>query len=366
VPLATGPCGDWRTALRIEPAGAQWRPRGAFPTACRAQTWPLAAADPQAFGERLMADLWRAVGGRLDGRVRSLNGPPTGASALASADVNPASPYRVWRSPPLAQVVRDINKFSNNVMAQQLFLTLGVIAGAGAQTAQDGDETAEPADRSPSASGSQQRVRSGASPAVPPWPVVATPQAARAAMQRWAAQRLGPQAPGELVIDNGSGLSRHTRMTAQWLARMLQHAWSSPVMPEFLASLPVTGVDGTMRRSRAAPGRAHLKTGSLRDVIGRAGYVLDDQGRRHVFVALIQHPNAQAARPALDALVDWSMRAAPVATQQPPAAAQPAPAPPRTAGSTSALRDKNAPSAKNTRNAKNVQGVKSTPGAKTP
>ena len=68
---------------------------------------------------------------------------------------------------------------------------------------------------------------------------------------------------------------------------MLQHAWASPVMPEFLASLPVSGVDGTMRRSRATPGRAHLKTGSLRDAIGRAGYVLDDQGRRHVFVALI-------------------------------------------------------------------------------
>jgi len=111
------------------------------------------------------------------------------------------------------------------------------------------------------------------------------------------------------VLDNGSGLSRQTRMTAQWLAHLLQHAWSSPVMPELVASLPVNGLDGTMRRSRAPAGRAHLKTGSLRDVAGLAGYVLDDNGRRRVLVAVIQHPNANAARPALDALVQWALKA---------------------------------------------------------
>jgi len=75
-----------------------------------------------------------------------------------------------------------------------------------------------------------------------------------------------------------------------------------------MSSLPVNGLDGTLRRSRATPGRAHLKTGSLRDVAGVAGYVLTDGGQRRVLVAVIQHPNANAARPALDALVNWAMR----------------------------------------------------------
>jgi D-alanyl-D-alanine carboxypeptidase/D-alanyl-D-alanine-endopeptidase (penicillin-binding protein 4) len=301
VPLAPGPCGDWRGSLRIELSGADWRPRGAYPTACKVQTWPLAAADPQAFGERLMADLWRAVGGRLEGRVRSLqragsvSDPPPRQATASDAAGSDTGPRWVWRSPPLAQVVRDINKFSNNVMAQQLFLTLGALPDA--EDAPEAGSAAEP-----------RALRSGVA-AAPPWPRPATPQAARDAMRRWAAQRLGEPAAGEFVIDNGSGLSRETRVTAQWLARLLQHAWASPVMPEFLASLPIAGVDGTMRRSRASPGRAHLKTGSLRDVIARAGYVLDDRGQRHVFVAIIQHPNAQAARPVLDALVDWTMRA---------------------------------------------------------
>jgi serine-type D-Ala-D-Ala carboxypeptidase/endopeptidase (penicillin-binding protein 4) len=109
-----------------------------------------------------------------------------------------------------------------------------------------------------------------------------------------------------LVIDNGSGLSREGRSSALLLARLLQSAWSTPVMPELMSSLPVIGVDGTMRRTKTVLGRAHLKTGSLRDVAGIAGYVLSASGRRHVLVAIINHPNANAARPALEALVQWT------------------------------------------------------------
>ena len=95
------------------------------------------------------------------------------------------------------------------------------------------------------------------------------------------------------------------------MARLLTQAFDSAVMAELMSSLPITGVDGTQRRSRATAGRAHLKTGSLRDVAGRAGYVLSDSGRRYVLVAIINHPNANAARPALDALVQWVIHDAP-------------------------------------------------------
>jgi serine-type D-Ala-D-Ala carboxypeptidase/endopeptidase (penicillin-binding protein 4) len=110
------------------------------------------------------------------------------------------------------------------------------------------------------------------------------------------------------VLENGSGLSRNERISAANLAAVLQAAWRSPVMPELVASLPVAGADGTMRkRLRGAPaaGHAHLKTGLLSDVRGVAGYVLDKRGRRHVVVMIVNHPRAPESQEALDALANW-------------------------------------------------------------
>ena len=76
-------------------------------------------------------------------------------------------------------------------------------------------------------------------------------------------------------------------------------------MPEFVSSLPIVGVDGTMRRRSGAAGSAHIKTGLLADTRAIAGYVLAASGKRYVVVALINHPNAGAAQPALDALLNW-------------------------------------------------------------
>ena len=87
---------------------------------------------------------------------------------------------------------------------------------------------------------------------------------------------------------------------------LLQSAWASPVMPELMSSLPVGGMDGTLKRLKANQGRTHLKTGSLKDVAGVAGYVLHPNGRRYVLVAIINHPDANAARPALEAMVQWA------------------------------------------------------------
>ena len=110
-------------------------------------------------------------------------------------------------------------------------------------------------------------------------------------------------------IDNGSGLSRHARISALALARLLQSAYQSPWMPELMASLPIAGVDGTLRRNRSgAAGNAHLKTGSLRDVRALAGYVLAASGRRYVVVALINHADANAGRVAIDNLLEWVVK----------------------------------------------------------
>jgi D-alanyl-D-alanine carboxypeptidase/D-alanyl-D-alanine-endopeptidase (penicillin-binding protein 4) len=121
-------------------------------------------------------------------------------------------------------------------------------------------------------------------------------------MQRWWRERVGGDMP---TFDNGSGLSREERISAQALARLLQVAWASPNMSELMSSLPVTGLDGTMKRSKAQAS-AHLKTGSLRDVAGVAGFVDTASGKRLVVVAILHHANANAARPALDAMIDWA------------------------------------------------------------
>jgi D-alanyl-D-alanine carboxypeptidase/D-alanyl-D-alanine-endopeptidase (penicillin-binding protein 4) len=170
-----------------------------------------------------------------------------------------------FASPPLAEVVRDINKYSNNVMAQQLFLTIGLT----------------------------QKNRGSF-------------EASRSALGQWWRDRVGTgEAPP--VLDNGSGLSRDERISAAALGKMLQVAWRSPVMPELVSSLPATGVDGTLkRRALRSGGAAHLKTGSLRDSAGVAGYVHGASGRRYVLVAIANGENAGAARAAFDALVDWA------------------------------------------------------------
>ena len=114
------------------------------------------------------------------------------------------------------------------------------------------------------------------------------------------------------MIENGAGLSRTDRMSAASLAALLQAAWQSAVMPEFVASLPLAAVDGTMKKRLVGDpvaGHAHVKTGLLSDVRAMAGYVLDRNGRRKVVVMLMNHPNAPDAEAATDALLRWAYEA---------------------------------------------------------
>ncbi len=259
VPLGKYGCGDWRGGLKLNADDAShWHFAGTYPASCGARNWPLAYPEPASYESRLVGALWHEVGGKLSGKVR--NGTlPEGAT-----------PAFTFESPQLAQIVRDINKYSNNTMAEQLFLTLAWNAGS---------------ELSSSATDVKQ-------------------EQARAVLMQWLHQRLGAAADGVVVV-NGSGLARETRISARTLGQLLQSDWNSPAMPELMSSLPINGVDGTLRKSNAPAGRAHLKTGSMRDVVAVAGYVLSQSGRRYILVAVINDPNANAARPALDAAIDW-------------------------------------------------------------
>ena len=255
-----GGCDNWRGGLRYDLATHGGRARltltGTYPTSCGEKTWSLAPLDRRDYADALVRELWRELGGSIGGRVR--DGAVPAAARL----------FSTHESPPVADQIRDINKWSNNVMARQLFLTLGAAAGHAPVREADGE----------------------------------------AAIRAWLKSR--DLSMPELVLQNGSGLSRRERISAESLGRLLLFAWASPTMPEFISSLPVFGVDGTLKKrgndnGNNASGRAHLKGGTLDGVRCVAGYVLDRSGRRHVVVWLVNHANSGATRAAQDALVDW-------------------------------------------------------------
>jgi D-alanyl-D-alanine carboxypeptidase/D-alanyl-D-alanine-endopeptidase (penicillin-binding protein 4) len=241
-------CGDWRERLDAKLTAGQVVLSGSFPRSCGEKRWHLAGLPNSQLLHGVFTRLWRELGGQFAGQVHERPAP---ANTI---------PLATSTSPALGELVRDINKYSNNVMARQVFLKLG--AG----------ETAS-ADK---------------------------------AVRSWLARK-GLDFP-ELVLDNGSGLSRRERISADHLAQLLAAAWASPVMPELMSSLPIAAIDGTVKKKfngNGVAGQAHLKTGSLEGVRGIAGYVLDRAGHRHIVVFMVNHPNAAQAQPAFDALLEW-------------------------------------------------------------
>jgi D-alanyl-D-alanine carboxypeptidase/D-alanyl-D-alanine-endopeptidase (penicillin-binding protein 4) len=185
--------------------------------------------------------LWTQSGGAIDGAGR-IGIVPANARLLYEHE-----------SLPLPDIIRLINKYSNNVMARHLLLTLGAEK----------------------------------------FGIPATAEGGRQAILRWLAGR-GIKIPG-LVLENGSGLSRTERVTARGLGEMLDAAWHSPFMPEFAASLPLSATDGTLRSRFDAPGmqgRIRLKTGRIDDVSALAGFVNAASGQTFVVAIIINHPGA--------------------------------------------------------------------------
>jgi D-alanyl-D-alanine carboxypeptidase/D-alanyl-D-alanine-endopeptidase (penicillin-binding protein 4) len=287
VPLSNADCGDYRGALKADFADAnRIRFGGSYAARCGEKVWPVAYSDPRSYALRAVHGMWLAIGGKLSGSVRYGTVPVLLAAAKPTLEVTSA---------PLAEIIRDINKFSNNVMAQQVFLTLGRVVLPGTLGTGSDASSNEPQAATAIGTGSTPAPGAGSFPA------------ARAVMQRWWKERISTD---EMPVwDNGSGLSRQERISAQGLARLLQVAWRSPYMSELMSSLPITGVDGTLKRFKSkAVGSAHLKTGTLSNALARAGYVDGASGRRYVLVALINHANAntEAARAVMETLVDWT------------------------------------------------------------
>ncbi|AMR66879.1 D-alanyl-D-alanine carboxypeptidase/D-alanyl-D-alanine endopeptidase [Aquipseudomonas alcaligenes] len=251
--LGGGKCPAWPD-VRYNPVtqydGTTLVVTGKLTEGCSAQTY-LALLDHPGYAAGAVRAIWQELGGSILGKDR-VGDVPKKAQLLA----------RTF-SPDLTEVIRDINKYSNNTMAQQLFLSLG-------QSFRD---------------------RADADDA----------KAAQRVIRSWLAKK-GITAP-HLVIENGSGLSRAERVSAREMAGMLQAAWHSPYAAEFIASMPLVGMDGTMRKRlkrTGMEGQAHIKTGTLNNVRAIAGFTRTAKGQNWVVVAILNDQRPWGASAILD------------------------------------------------------------------
>lgn len=259
IKLRTTPCPQWRQGLQWQIGGdeqqAEIRLSGSFPANCRGELY-LSALGSQAYNDGIVRLLWQEMGGKLLGQSRQ-GAVPSMAHKLAESP-----------SLELALLIRDINKYSNNLMARMVYLNL---AAAGPEDS---------------------HVR------------------AERSVRDWLArQRL--EFP-ELVLENGSGLSRKERISARHLAALLAHGWISPYAADYVASLPILGLDGTLKkRGQDNVAQARLKTGTLNDVKALAGYLRGPQGEPYILVAIINHPDAGRYQAVLDTIVSSALASLP-------------------------------------------------------
>jgi D-alanyl-D-alanine carboxypeptidase/D-alanyl-D-alanine-endopeptidase (penicillin-binding protein 4) len=251
-----GLCVDWQDGLMFSRDGDRLNLSGQFQAACGDRMLWLNLMQPAATAATVFSADWAESGGILTGQIRQ------GATPAS------ATPLLDFVSPPLSEIVRGTNKYSNNVMAKMLFLDLGA-ARFGAPATWDKGERA---------------------------------------IKEWLKEK-GLSMP-ELVIENGSGLSRIERISAGSMARLLIWASKQPLYYEFAASLPALGLEGTQRhRLKDTPlaGRAWLKSGSLDGVHNLAGYVMDGDGRRKVVVLFINDEPNRKVDDLQAAVLYWAM-----------------------------------------------------------
>ena len=251
--VSQGDCANWDDAISTQLNGATLLIQGTFPASCGERAKYFSPLTHSLYIDTVFRALWQELGGTFSGSVRD------------GATPNNARLFATHSSAPLSELIRDINKFSNNVMARQLFLSLSV------------------------------------SPSAP-----ATIEHSEQTVHDWLVQK--KLSFPELVLENGAGLSRAERISPHSMTLLLQTAQDSPLQSEFEASLPILGVDGTLKkrfRDSAVTRHAHLKTGTLDGVKTVAGYVQSRSGKQWIMVFFINSPNASAGQRAQDALIEW-------------------------------------------------------------
>ena len=228
---------------------------GRYARGCGEQILSLSLFDATTTFDLLFRGLWSESGGTISGETVSSRAPES-------------EPLLKFISVPLTEALVRLNKYSNNLMARNLFLTLGAEKYGSPATLEKGKDAV-----------------------------------VDVLTQRGISTH-------KLVLENGAGLSRIERISATAMTQLLQAAYRSPLFGEFESALPIVAIDGTLKKrfnGSALAGNAHLKTGSLRDVSALAGYVTTASGQRVSFVMLANHPNVRSIEPAQRALLEWTL-----------------------------------------------------------
>jgi len=239
--------GRGRVVVSSIPKGGRQRivVEGRIPAGSRPQVVWRKIDEPALYLGHTLRRLLDLRGVKTTGRVR-VGDVPEGARLVHVAE-----------SESLAEVVRRLNKTSNNFVAEQILKTLGAkVKGAPGSWAKG-----------------------------------------IAAAEEFLAD-VGVQR-GAYVMKNGSGLNDTNRFSARQLVTLLRAMWARfPLQAEYVASLPVAGRDGTIRfrmEGSEAEGRLRAKTGTLEHVTSLSGYVQTAGGRTLAFAVLVNDYSGRAA-----------------------------------------------------------------------
>ncbi len=323
-------CGQARYSL-----APQWQPNrlslnAALPNSCQEHAFYIAYPDAKEFAARVIAAKWQALGNTLSGDVISQEAPydaskkSTPAKGLAAWPISPL-PIVSYASLNLAQQIYDINHFSNNVMAEQVALSIGayhqdnhakvaVNKPNNLKNANEQEMTKDALDDK--SDGLKNRDLNNSSVLNSSLYQFGNPTTdyatALQTINQWWQTNLDTPPPH---LTNGSGLCRECTITAANLSELLAYAYDRPNFDSYVNSLGVAGVSGTIVAhsdrlpDSTAIGRAWIKTGTLNNVTSMAGYVKGLSGQDYVIVGLInskQALNAYNARTVLDVALDWT------------------------------------------------------------
>ncbi len=252
VPLAKGRCQNWIEQLAPD-YSIYNRPifRGTYPNQCGKKYFIYTAFNPNDYIGNIFRSLWEQSGGKWNGTIKE-GVTPQEVETLAFHD-----------SIPLSQLLYGMNKYSNNLIARNVFLTLGI------------DENNP----------------------------IGTLELSRKKVSEWRQKLAIPTK--ELYVDNGSGLSRDSKLSTRATVRILEEMWHSPYVAEYISSLPISGIDGTMKKRKVATGYAHIKTGYIENVRSIAGYIKGASGRYYAVSAIINSAYAIDSMPVMDAVITW-------------------------------------------------------------
>ncbi len=299
--IRSAACGQARYSLAPHWQPTQLTLNANLPDSCGEHAFYVAYPDAKDFAARVIASKWQTLGNTLTGKVISQEKPylsnknvkegksPRGLAAIAISPL----PIVSYHSLNLTQQIYDINHFSNNVMTEQVALSIGAYDKAGINTDKVIHQQAT------------SLYQFGQPPATD------YSQALQAINHWWQTKLTTP--PPHLT--NGSGLCRDCTISAENLSELLTYAYEQPNFDAYVSSLGIAGVSGTISaHSERLPesqaiGRAWIKTGTLNNVTSMAGYVKGLSGQDYVVVGLInsdQALNAYTARPVLDAMLDWT------------------------------------------------------------